>query len=408
MINKKLKLVFAIDSLVGGGAERVLTNLANHLDKEMYDISIVLTLGDKIDYNIDARINLIVLWKVPSNIPINIKSGFLVNFFDRVSRGSLTPFLEYARAFKVAADKFANLVKSLKPDVIVSFLPNTNNLVLEAKKVSHFTIPVICSDRNYLSLELQTLPYPLWYRSKIMRMYRLAALHVAVSKDAADDLRSRFHIPAKQIRTIYNGVDLIKIQNLSREEISPVHSEAMKSDGVLRIVSVGRLTKQKGHEYLIRALNGVKARVRWRLLLIGGGEEESKLKDIARELGIAENIYFLGWQQNPYSLMARCDLFVLSSLWEGFPNVLLEAMALGLPVVATRCQSGPEEILDGGKYGMLVPPMNVPALGNAIISCGTDSARREMMSQKSLERAREFTLSKMVQNYNEVIQAVIS
>jgi glycosyltransferase involved in cell wall biosynthesis len=407
-IKSKPKLLFVIDSLTGGGAERVMANLSKVLIDDDFEITIVLTLGDHIAYKIDKNIKIVKINDLDMFYSSTDTKCKLVRFIDYVTLRYFKMFFNHIMVIRSVAGKFAQFVKNINPDCIISFLPNTNLIVLKAKKISGVFPPVICSDRNYLSREIKSLPYPYWYKIKILELYRLADMHVSVSKDAADDLHERFQVPIGLITTIYNGIDFKRIEAISHEEISPVVSETIRPDGALLIVAVGRLTKQKGHEYLLRALGNIKDRLSWRLLLLGCGEEEGNLKTLAHELGIADYIFFLGWQANPYSLMARCHLFVLSSLWEGFPNVLLEAMALGLPVIASKCQSGPDEILDDGKYGILVPPKDVHALENAIIYCGIDLAHRKLMAQKSLKRVQDYSLKKMAQQYKETIQSVMS
>jgi len=121
------------------------------------------------------------------------------------------------------------------------------------------------------------------------------------------------------------------------------------------ILSAGRLTAQKDYPTLLRAFARLTAGREARLIVLGEGEARGSLEALARDLGVADQIFFASFVENPFAYMARADLFVLSSAWEGHPNVIVEAMACGTPVVSTDCPSGPAEILDNGKYGRLVP-----------------------------------------------------
>ena len=131
-------------------------------------------------------------------------------------------------------------------------------------------------------------------------------------------------------------------------------------------MGVGRLTPQKDFPTLIRAFAEVRCQQKVRLIILGEGEERSKLESLTKELEIETEVSFPGFVDNPFQYMKRASVFVLSSRWEGMPNALLQAMACGTPVVSTNCKTGPEEILENGKWGHLVPVGNVEALSSAI------------------------------------------
>jgi glycosyltransferase involved in cell wall biosynthesis len=133
------------------------------------------------------------------------------------------------------------------------------------------------------------------------------------------------------------------------------------------IVGAGRLQRQKDFPTLIRAFGLVRGEHPCRLIILGDGSGRSRLEGLAAELDLDADVDMPGFQANPYPFMARADLFVLSSAWEGSPNVLTEAMALGTPVVSTDCPSGPHELLDGGRFGPLVPVGDPQALARAMI-----------------------------------------
>jgi glycosyltransferase involved in cell wall biosynthesis len=159
------------------------------------------------------------------------------------------------------------------------------------------------------------------------------------------------------------------------------------------IITVGRLVYQKDHDTLLRAFALARSRLDASLVLVGQGPLQDELTTLARELGISDRVIFAGWQQNPFAWMANADLFVLSSRFEGFGNVVIEAMACGLPVVSTDCPSGPSEILANGDAGILVPVGDVHAMADAMCAVLQDGKLRKQLADKSQRRAPEFDIS---------------
>jgi glycosyltransferase involved in cell wall biosynthesis len=156
---------------------------------------------------------------------------------------------------------------------------------------------------------------------------------------------------------------------------------------------VGRLTAAKDFPTLVRAFAVVRAQRPARLVIVGDGEERGALLDLAKTLGIEKDMRLTGFDTNPYRYMSRSAVFVLSSQWEGFGNVLVEAMALGTPVVSTNCESGPAEILEDGRWGKLVPVKDHRALATAILHTlaqpGPDARKR----------AEDFSVDRIVEEY---------
>jgi len=142
-------------------------------------------------------------------------------------------------------------------------------------------------------------------------------------------------------------------------------------------------------------------------MILGEGELLGELMQLSHTLEVADKVVFAGWQQNPFRYLATADLFVLSSHYEGFPNALLEAMALGLPVISTDCPTGPAELLDGGRYGLLVPPDNPDELANAMLSLVRSEAQRQRYARLSVERAASFSLSGMVASYESLLEGLV-
>jgi glycosyltransferase involved in cell wall biosynthesis len=225
----------------------------------------------------------------------------------------------------------------------------------------------------------------------------LADVVVAVSQGVADGLKQFFKINSK-VRVIHNGCDLEEIEKKSREEVS--HPWFSQTEPI--VLAVGRLANQKGFSYLLEAVKLVNSKVPVRLLIIGDGELKGRLEKHVEELGIKDKVEFLGVKTNPFAYMAKCDLFVLSSLYEGLPNALIEAMALGLPVISTNCPYGPGEIIEDGRNGILVPVGNPQAISEAILRVLGDKQLRDHLRTGAKRRAKHFSLDNMISKYIEL------
>lgn len=204
--------------------------------------------------------------------------------------------------------------------------------------------------------------YRLWARS-VRRSYPRADAVVAVSQGVADDIRA-MGAAAARIHVIRNPVITPELAALARE--APPHPWLGEDAARPVIVGMGRFTEQKDFATLIRAFARLRATHACRLILLGRGRLQADYEALAARLGVAADIAYPGFAENPYGYLARARLFVLSSAWEGSPNALTEALALGTPVVSTDCPSGPRELLAGGRYGPLVPVGDDLALARAM------------------------------------------
>jgi len=235
----------------------------------------------------------------------------------------------------------------------------------------------------------------LWYTG--MRLfYPHVDRIVAVSQGVADDVRNIAGLSSDRLVVIRNPVIT---PSLDARAAQPSGHRWLDEETVPVIVSAGRLTRQKDFSTLLDAFAQVHAAQPCRLIILGEGKDRAALEALARTLGIENDVAFPGFVTNPYSFMARAKLFVLSSAWEGSPNTLTEAMALGVPVVSTDCPSGPRELLDGGRYGRLVPVGDAEALAGAM---------RETLSQPlaadALKKAvREYNADEAARRYLEVL-----
>jgi glycosyltransferase involved in cell wall biosynthesis len=204
---------------------------------------------------------------------------------------------------------------------------------------------------------------------------------------------------------VHNGVDTEEV--LKKANTDEVIPEYLKEIQTLKIVFVGRLIHRKGLDLLLKAISVIHHQgERMNLIVVGDGDEKSVYLDMAEELGISEYVYFVGEQKNPFPFMKMADIFVLPSRSEGFPNVLLEAMAVGLPVIASNCETGPNEILNG-KNGVLVKPDSSESLSvNLSKLLSNDILRSDFAAQARLTVKESFQLKNQLNRIEErILQA---
>lgn len=371
----KARALFFISSLAGGGAERVMVNILSHISRDKIDLSlIVLRPYDDSPYK--------------KYLPGDIKVTVILRKFDS--------FFEKIRQCL----NFLKAVRREKPRVILSMLSHNNIMALFAGVL--LRIRVVVCEHNTLSEVVKTeegrkiLRLPTAPLVKIF--YPFADQIVAVSEGVRADLIEKFHIRADKIQVIYNPMDIDSIIGFSKA--LPEHP--FFREGVLIFIAVGRLVQGKGFDILIEAFHMVLSEMDARLIILGEGPQEESLKKLV-DTGLTGKVSFAGFQKNPYAFLSRADIFVLSSRHEGLPMVLLEAMACGIPVIATDCRSGPREILDNGRCGLLVPTDDVSALSREMIRLAKDRALREDLSRLGRERARDFAIDRIIKQYEKVL-----
>ncbi len=235
-------------------------------------------------------------------------------------------------------------------------------------------------------------------RPLLRAMFTMADRIVSVSDELAGSLGSRLGLPQAEIDVIPNGIDVNRIGQLSRQEV--MHPWLAPGQPPV-ILGVGRLHRQKNFPLLLRAFALLRRRQPARLMILGAGTPQAlkELQDLADQLGIADDVAFMGYVENPFAYLRRAALYVLSSSWEGMSNSLLEAMACGCPVVATRCPTGTIEVLADGEYGPLVEIENDEALADAM-RCRLDQPRQ---SARLMARAQDYDLFRALDAYTHLL-----
>jgi glycosyltransferase involved in cell wall biosynthesis len=359
-------IAFFLRTLGGGGAERVLLNLAQGLIEQELMVDLVVSAGEGLD-----------LWQIPSGVRIiNLDAP-------RVS-ASLPKLIAYLRRER--------------PTALIPSLHYANEVAILAKYLARVPVKVLLIEHNALSLEIEhhekgTRKHLIPLAARVL--YPLADGIVAVSRGVAEDLAQITGISSERINVIYNPVITPQLYEMAKE---PVNHPWFNPGEPPVILGVGRLEDQKDFPTLIRAFALVRRVRPSRLVILGWGPDRPQLEALLSELGIEDDVVMPGHVKNPFTYMARATVFTLSSVWEGLSNVLIEAMALGTPVVSTDCQSGPAEVLGNGKYGSLVPVGDSEILAQSIMQILNSNS--QPVDSDWLE---QFTLQASTQKYLEIL-----
>jgi glycosyltransferase involved in cell wall biosynthesis len=295
----------------------------------------------------------------------------------------------------------SSLVQYLRqeqPTALLSAQHYGNITALSAVRLADVSTRLVITQRTQLSVYLQkgAKRRQRAVLGPIRRCYPWADDIVAVSNGVADDLAATASIPRQRITTIYNPV---VTPELAEQAKAPLEHLWFTSESPPVILAAGRLHYQKDFPTLLKAFAQVRAVRPARLVILGEGEERNTLEALTRQLGLADDVVLPGFVDNPFAYMARSSVFVLSSLYEGLPAVLIQSMACGCPVVSTNCPSGPAEILGDGTYGPLVPAGDDTALAKAILTVLATPPDCE----KLRARASRFSQEQAVERYLEVL-----
>ncbi len=286
-----------------------------------------------------------------------------------------------------------------KPRVMLTQRVRVNVLALRAKKLVRSDTAIFVTANTNITRQLKSATPQ--KRAKqyalLRRYYPQNSGIIAVSRGVGDDLAQILNWPPKRIKTAPNPVITHELYQLAEE---PAEHPWFSDGGPPVILGIGRLEPQKDFSTLLHAFALLHRQRPCRLLILGEGKLRPQLTDLAEHLGIATDLQMPGFATNPYPSMARANLFVLSSLWEGSPNGLTEALALGTPLVATDCPNGPSEILELGKYGPLVPMGDAKALANAMQATLDSPPDRTLLREAA---QRRYTVEQSANAYLEAM-----
>lgn len=335
-----MKILLVISSLSSGGAERVMSDMADFLVEKGYSVSLV-TLNPWVDdfYNLNEKIN---------RIPFETFS----------TSGSLIGKIMFnmGRIFQLRA-----LIKKNNPDVVLSFLDVTNVTTIIAS--SGLNVKVVVSER--IDPEVNPLLNKFWFNLRRF-LYKRADAVVAQTINASFWLNKNCKI---KTHVIPNPVRKLVKRDIERGKT---------------IVSIGRLDKQKGHDFLIKSFSEIEKKYSdWTLEIYGEGIEKQALNNLISSFNLSSKVFLRGVTHDIEDVLSKAGIFVLSSRFEGFPNVLLEAMSLECPVISTNCKSGPSEIIKNGVNGYLVDVDDKKQMAQAMALLIESRSKREKLSASS-------------------------
>jgi glycosyltransferase involved in cell wall biosynthesis len=386
-----------LPSLNGGGAERAAVLILNALDPAAWDRSMYLFCreGPYLDA-IDPAIDLASGDRDRRNThhTAAIESGRIM----RRHEGRLPRWTALRR-----------YLRRTKPRLVVSFLSYFS--VLSAVRAAGIGARIVFNQQTPMSAFLADADYH-WRRpwrrrafSLVTRAgYALADAIVTTSAGVADDLVTEFHVARERIRIVHNPVDLDAITAASEEVLEPADEHTWSRPV---IVAAGRLADAKNYSLLLDAFALLIRHRPARLVVLGEGEREAALREQVARLGLGDMVSFRGFQRNPWKYIARADVFALSSRYEGFGNVLVEAMACGTPVVATS-SPGTREIVTDGRDGLLVELHEADWFAAALERMLDDAAGRRRMAMEARRTAQRFALPAIAEAYGRVFREVMA
>ncbi len=348
----RIALIIHSLSSPGGGSERVISLLSQYWVQKGWEVHLCIYDSSPAFFRFDPRIHFHSVDRNTIELPVWLK-GIPSNFFREIWI-------------------LRHVLKKILPQWVITFgdVPS----ILSIVSTLFLKLPVIVSIRNNPKNHL------LSFKMRLLRrlLYPLASLLIFQTRKQAL-LFSCWGL--KRWKIIPNPVSL---------ESTDVRDVSLPSPCV---IAVGRLDLLKGMDVLIRAFHHIHSQhLEWHLVIVGDGEQRRALEQEVRSLQLENHVHFIGWVLNPSSYLKLSDIFVLPSRSEGFPNALLEAMACGLPVISTRCDFGPEDILESGKNGILVPVDDAPCLAKALHEWMLDSDIRKQMGDAARANSKRFAI----------------
>ncbi|NEO14782.1 MULTISPECIES: glycosyltransferase family 4 protein [unclassified Moorena] len=370
-----MRLTLVTSSLSCGGAERAVALLAKGFFNKGYQVDVVTIDDTYLDfYKLPDGVNRVAL-NIAKNSPTFIH-GILNNLY---------------RLWVLR-----RTIKSLHPDVVISFLDQINILTLLALVKTNY--PVLVSEQND---PRKSSSGKMWDRLRHIT-YSFADKVVSVG----DGVNQYFDwLPETKRAVIYNPLASINSRPSMDKLLETKGADLTKK----WIVAIGRLTHQKGFDILLSAFKKHAGHhPDWQLIILGEGELRPELENLRDQLGLTDNVIFPGVVRNPFSVLKRSELFVLSSRFEGLPGVLVEALACGLPVVSTDCPSGPREVIRDGVNGILVPSENRLALATALERLISNEEERKRLASYAPKITEQFGLGTIIERWEILFSDVIS
>lgn len=377
---ERVKLLYFHPTIVFGGAERTTATLLERLDKSLFDVLFVTKKG--------------TFHQLPAERVIYIDDLGIKDGFDGI--GSLI------KDTKI----MLQLIKREGPDIVFGMLHYACIVLSLTKLVLRGRVKVIISPRTPSQEAVR-----FYYRGKTTKkalwnlMIRFFCKYsdriVVASEGIKEECITEYKAERNKVITINNSVDA---QSVGRFSMEPIDAES--SPDCFVISTAGRLSAEKNMAVLLKAFALLRRDLAAKLWIVGEGPERPYLESLASSLNISDNTVFWGFQENLYKFIRKSDIFVHTSLFEGFGNIILEAMACGVPVIATDCPFGPREIISNGKDGILVPVSDEKALAEALKTVLDSRETGKRFVENAHRRLVEFTPEKMVRRYEDVFLSI--
>ena len=363
-----MKLVLVISNFLNGGAERVLLNLANHFLARHDSVSLV-ALGE--------------ISKKFYRLPVALKQHELR------ATGQSQSFMQAIGNNVQRLRLLRRTICSIDPDVVISFMDHTNILTILALTGTRY--PVVVTE-HFDPYARSCGKIWNWLRRYT---YPRAARLICVSLGASE----YFHwLRRSKLQVIYNPIARPDLTQMVRD--LPLGVDAQKH----WVMAMGRLTPAKGFDLLLTAFARLAQRHQdWQLIILGEGELRGELEALRDRMGLQRQALLVGHRPDPFALLARAELFVMSSRFEAFPNALAEAMACGVPAVSFNCRSGPNEIIRHGVDGLLVPPGDIDALVAAMERLIASPTERTQLAAQAITIGDRFAMPKIMGIWEELL-----
>ncbi len=394
-------VVFLTQDLGRGGAERVFVTLVNHLDEPRPVPVIVQSLTTMAD-ELPGEQELCTLatrdGRTSARHPAARNRWRLLDRLDYVLGAQLISFF-------IKSLRLRKIVRSNRAVAISSFLPRAHVVAALTRELFARDVGLVMNVHCFMSQHLRhhfpprLRPLARWVMRAALRR---ADAVFAVAETARQDLLETLDLDPQKVHVVPNPLHMTQIRSLANQPL-----DAADDWGRPVIVGIGRLTRLKGYHVLVEALAIVRQRLDAHVVLLGDGPERRGLEALAERLGVARALHLVGDQANPWRFLARADLMVHPSFTEAFPNVLGEAMALNVPVIASSCSPGISEYLEGGAVGMLVRPGDVQELAAAIESVLEDPTLRGQMIERGRARIAAFEVHRAVDFYREQLRLAV-
>lgn len=269
--------------------------------------------------------------------------------------------------------RIRSFVRANNPDIILSASNHLNLLLAIFRRIFPSNIPIIARESSVVSVNSKRAKFPSLYNWLLKRFYRKLNLIVCQSDYMQKDLQAHYHIPASKTTIIYNALQVLRADNMD-----------ISGGGEIRLLTVARLSPEKGIDRIIRALALLKRPFTY--TVVGDGTERTKLESLAESLGLKNRVFFTGSSEQPFNQAPKPDIFLLGSYYEGFPNVVIEAMSLGIPVVAYDCPGGLHEVILEGKNGFIAPGQEPKDMAASIERALSHPFDRQFIANQARER----------------------